>query len=52
MSFSARGRADATAARRVERDGLEHMFTGIFDQILAFASGKPINVANPEALKR
>ena len=36
----------------VDRDGLEHMFTGIFDQILAYASGKPINVANPEALKR
>jgi len=36
----------------VERDGLEHMFRGIFDQILAYASGKPINVANPEALKR
>lgn len=36
----------------VERDGLEHMFTGIFDQILGFASGKPINVQNPEALKR
>ena len=36
----------------VERDGLEHMFTGIFDQILAYASGKPINVANPDALKR
>src|SRR5437870_9131847 len=25
----------------VERDGLEHMFTGIFDQILAFASTRP-----------
>jgi D-3-phosphoglycerate dehydrogenase len=36
----------------VERDGLEHMFTGIFDQILAFEAGKPINVANPDALKR
>jgi D-3-phosphoglycerate dehydrogenase / 2-oxoglutarate reductase len=36
----------------VERDGLEHMFTGIFDQILAYASGKPINVQNPDALKR
>jgi len=36
----------------VERDGLEHMFAGIFDQILAFDAGKPINVANPEALKR
>jgi D-3-phosphoglycerate dehydrogenase len=36
----------------VERDGLEHMFAGIFDQILGFATGKPINVQNPEALKR
>ena len=36
----------------VERDGLEHMFTGIFDQILGFAAGKPINVQNPEALRR
>jgi D-3-phosphoglycerate dehydrogenase len=36
----------------VERDGLEHMFTTIFDQILAYASGKPINVANPAALGR
>jgi D-3-phosphoglycerate dehydrogenase / 2-oxoglutarate reductase len=29
----------------VERDGLEHMFTGIFDQILAYASGEPVNAA-------
>src|SRR2546427_12466319 len=36
----------------VERDGLEHMFSSIFDQILAYASGKPINVQNPEALTR
>src|SRR5213593_2654469 len=36
----------------VEREGLEHMFAGIFDQILAFEAGKPINVANPEALRR
>src|SRR5881296_737246 len=36
----------------VERDGLEHMFTGIFEQILAFANGKPINIQNPEPLKR
>jgi D-3-phosphoglycerate dehydrogenase len=36
----------------VERDGLEHMFTNIFDQILAYAAGKPINVANPAALNR
>jgi D-3-phosphoglycerate dehydrogenase len=34
----------------VERDGLESMFTAIFDQVLAYAAGKPINVANPEAL--
>jgi D-3-phosphoglycerate dehydrogenase len=32
----------------VERDGLEAMFTTIFDQILAYASGTPINVVNPE----
>jgi len=36
----------------VERDSLEHMFGAIFDQILGFASGKPINVVNPEALRR
>jgi len=36
----------------VERDGLEHMFASIFDQILGFASGKPINVQNPDALRR
>jgi D-3-phosphoglycerate dehydrogenase / 2-oxoglutarate reductase len=36
----------------VERDGLEHMFSGIFEQILAFERGQPINVQNPDALKR
>ena len=36
----------------VERDGLETMFSTIFDQILAYASRKPINVVNPEALER
>jgi D-3-phosphoglycerate dehydrogenase len=36
----------------VERDGLQHQFSTIFDQILAYASGKPINVQNPEVLKR
>ena len=36
----------------VEREGLEHMFEGSCDQILAFEAGKPINVANPEALRR
>jgi D-3-phosphoglycerate dehydrogenase len=35
----------------VERDGLEHQFSTIFDQVLAYAAGKPINVQNPEALK-
>ena len=34
----------------VEYDGLEHMFSNIFDQILAYAAGKPINVVNPEVL--
>jgi D-3-phosphoglycerate dehydrogenase len=36
----------------VERDGLEGQFGTIFDQILAYAAGKPINVVNPEALER
>ncbi len=35
----------------VERDGLEQMFSTIFDQILAYAGGKPINVMNPEVLQ-
>src|SRR5215470_9889821 len=34
----------------VERDGLEQMFSTIFDQILAYAGGKPINVMNPDVL--
>jgi D-3-phosphoglycerate dehydrogenase len=36
----------------VERDGYEAAFASIFDQINAFAAGKPTNVVNPEALKR
>jgi D-3-phosphoglycerate dehydrogenase len=36
----------------VERNGYEGMFGSIFDQILAYAAGKPINVVNPDALKR
>jgi D-3-phosphoglycerate dehydrogenase len=36
----------------VERAGFEGMFTSIFDQILAYAAGKPINVVNPDVLKR
>ena len=35
----------------VERDGFERMFGGIFDQIVAYAAGKPYNVVNPEALE-
>ena len=34
----------------VERGQLENMFSTIFDQILAFAAGKPINVVNPASL--
>jgi D-3-phosphoglycerate dehydrogenase / 2-oxoglutarate reductase len=36
----------------VERDSLEQMFSTIFDEILAFADGAPINVVNPEARPR
>jgi D-3-phosphoglycerate dehydrogenase / 2-oxoglutarate reductase len=35
----------------VERDGLEHQFRTIFDQVVAYAAGKPINVQNPEVVK-
>ena len=35
----------------VGRDEFEIQFTDIFDQILAYAAGKPINVINPEALE-
>jgi len=35
----------------VERGALEQMFSTIFDQIVAYASGKPINVMNPEVLQ-
>ncbi len=36
----------------VERDGLEFMFGTIFDQIVAYGQGAPINVVNPDALER
>ena len=36
----------------VTREEYETQFTDIFDQILAYAAGKPIHVVNPEALKR
>ncbi|HBH03555.1 MAG TPA: 3-phosphoglycerate dehydrogenase [Candidatus Rokubacteria bacterium] len=35
----------------VERGQLESMFDTIFDQILAYAAGAPINVVNPEVLQ-
>jgi D-3-phosphoglycerate dehydrogenase len=35
----------------VERDAYEYLFSTAFDQILAYAAGKPINVVNPEAIK-
>jgi D-3-phosphoglycerate dehydrogenase len=34
----------------VDRDGYESAFSSIFDQVLAFAAGKPVNVVNPEAI--
>jgi len=36
----------------VTREEYDIHFNAIFDQILAFDSGEPINVINPEALNR
>ncbi len=36
----------------VERDGMESAFSSIFDQVLAYAAGKPINVVNPAVLEK
>ena len=36
----------------VTREEYETQFTDVFDQIVAFAAGKPINVVNPDVLKR
>ena len=36
----------------VERDSLEGMFNVLFDQILAYEHGRPINVENPEVLTK
>jgi D-3-phosphoglycerate dehydrogenase len=36
----------------VDRDGYEAAFSSIFDQVLAFAAGNPLNVVNPDALNR
>jgi D-3-phosphoglycerate dehydrogenase len=35
----------------VSHEEYELQFTDIFDQILAYAAGAPINVANPDVLK-
>jgi D-3-phosphoglycerate dehydrogenase len=34
----------------VSRDEYEVQFADIFDQIIAYAAGTPINVVNPEVL--
>jgi D-3-phosphoglycerate dehydrogenase len=36
----------------VERAGYERIFGNIFEQISAYAAGQPVNVVNPEALRR
>ncbi len=36
----------------VTRDEYELQFSDIFDQVVAFANGTPINVVNPDALRR
>ena len=35
----------------VELNGYESQFSSTFDQVLAFAAGKPVNVINPDALR-
>ena len=35
----------------VTREEYETQFIDIFDQIVAYAAGKPINVVNPDVLK-
>ena len=35
----------------VSRDEFEVQFSDIFDQIVAYAAGTPINVVNPDALR-
>ena len=36
----------------VTRDEYEIQFTDIFDQIVAYRAGKPINVVNPKVLEQ
>ena len=35
----------------VSREEFELQFSDIFDQVVAYAAGKPINVVNPQVLK-
>lgn len=35
----------------VEREAFEAHFGGLFDQVLAYEKGEPINVINPEAFR-
>jgi D-3-phosphoglycerate dehydrogenase len=35
----------------VTRDEYETQFSDVFDQIVAYAAGRPINVVNSEAMK-
>lgn len=35
----------------VTRDEFELQFSDIFDQVVAYAAGQPINVVNPDALR-
>ena len=34
------------------REEYETQFSDVFDQIVAYAAGKPINVVNPKVLER
>jgi D-3-phosphoglycerate dehydrogenase len=36
----------------VSRDEYEIQFTDIFDQIIAYAEGTPINVVNPDVMSK
>ena len=36
----------------VTREEYETQFSDVFDQIVAYAKGAPINVVNPDVLKR
>jgi D-3-phosphoglycerate dehydrogenase len=36
----------------VSRDEYEIQFTDIFDQIVAYAAGTPINVVNPDVMEK